>query len=67
VSHVFDLQLANDRDAFRQALTTDGVADAVFAAVLTPADHYVIRVAHRVNDQGQFAAWALQFGVIPGT
>jgi hypothetical protein len=64
-SRVFDLQLARDRGAFRQALTTDGVADEVFAAALTSADRYVMRVEHQVNDQGQLAAWALGFGAVP--
>jgi hypothetical protein len=62
---VFDLQSAQNRGAFRQALTTDGVADDMLSATLTPADRYVVRVEHQVNDQGQLAAWALQFGAVP--
>ena len=64
-SRVFDLQSAQDRGAVRQALTADGVADDIFTTALTSADRYVLRVEHGVNDQGQLAAWALQFGAVP--
>lgn len=64
-SRVFDLQAAKDREAFRQTLAADGVANEMFAAVLAPADRYVVRVEHVVNDQGQLAAWGLQFGAAP--
>ncbi len=64
-SRVFDLRAAQDREAFRQTLAADGVANEMFAAALAPSDRYVVRVEHVVNDQGQLAAWALQFGVAP--
>jgi Protein of unknown function (DUF2723) len=64
-SRVFDLLVGQDREAFRQALSADGVADDVLAATLVPADRYVVRVEHEVNDDGLLAAWALQFGGAP--
>jgi hypothetical protein len=64
-AHVFDLHAARDREAFRQALAADGVAAELFATALAPTDRYVVRVEHQVDDQGQLAAWALQFGADP--
>jgi hypothetical protein len=64
-SRVFDLLVGQDRKAFQQSLSADGVADDVLATTLAPADRYVVRVEHGVNDDGLLAAWALQFGAVP--
>lgn len=64
-SRVFDLRAAQDRQSLRQNLADDGVSEDMFAAALTAADRYVVRVEHEVNDDGQFAAWALLFGAAP--
>lgn len=64
-SRAFDLRASGEREALRQALAADGVAGEMFEAALTAADRSVVRVEHVVNDEGQLAAWGLQFGVIP--
>ncbi len=33
--------------------------------MLGGAGRYVVRAEHRVNDEGQFAAWGLSFGSAP--
>ena len=59
--HQFDLDVAREREALRPALAADSVTGEAFAA----ADRYVTRIEHVVNDNGQYAAWAMSLGGVP--
>ena len=57
----FDREDPLSRRALEEALAADGAA----ALLVGAAGRYVVRVEHRVNDKGQFAAWGLSFGSVP--
>jgi hypothetical protein len=57
----FDVDDEADRDTLRAAI----IADAAPPDTVRRSPRYLTRVEHRVNDHGQYAAWAVTFGGVP--
>jgi hypothetical protein len=57
----FDLEQPRHREALQALLAADGVTEPLSAA----ADRHLTRIEQVVNDNGQFAAWAIAFRGTP--